>query len=128
MFLEGGNNYGGYDNYNRNNGQSHYEDKYNNINNSYNNRDESRGYKPKSDNYESKYVERPDFGDRFTANRNKTHPSNRGRGGGGGMGNGGRTNPGYNNSYEKNGSPSEQGMPPRFKRSEERRGGKECQY
>jgi len=113
---EGGNNYGGYDNYNRNNGQSHYEDKYNNINNSYNNRDESRGYKPKSDNYESKYVERPDFGDRFTANRNKTHPSNRGRGGGGGMGNGGRTNPGYNNSYEKNGSPSEQGMPPRFKK------------
>jgi len=114
---EGGNNYGGYDNYNRNNGHSHYEDKYNNINNSYNNRDESRGYKPKSDyNNDSKYVERPDFGDRFTANRNKTHPSNRGRGGGVGMGSGGRQNGGYNNSYDKNGSLGDQSLPPRFKK------------
>jgi translation initiation factor 4G len=32
------------------------------------------------------------------------------------MGSGGRTNGGYNNSYEKNGSPSDQSLPPRFKK------------
>lgn len=127
-----GNNEYGYDNYNSRNGH-HHEDKYNgynNHNNSYNNhnngynnrdRDESRGdYKPKRDNnYDNKYAERPDFGDRFTANRNKTHPSNRGRGGnvngGTGRSNGG---PGYNNSYDRNGTSTngDKDLPPRFKK------------
>lgn len=112
--------YNNYDNYNngRNNHSPYETDKYNNINNSYN-RDESRDYKSKRDNYENKYVERPDFGDRFTANRNKTHPSNRGRGGG--LGAGG-PRPSYNNgasSYNDKtagASPTDKDLPPRFKK------------
>ena len=104
----------GYDTY-RN--SSSFEEKFN-ANNSAYNRDESRDhrdFKPKRDGFESKFAERPDFGDRFTANRNKTHPSNRGRGGGGGGG-GGMTR---TNGYDKNGiSPhnGEKDLPPRFKK------------
>jgi len=118
--------YNNYDNYssNRNNHSPYETDKYNNINNSYN-RDESRDYKPKRDNYENKYVERPDFGDRFTANRNKTHPSNRGRGGGG-LGSGGGPRPNYSNGTGGGGggyndktsgaTPQDKDLPPRFKK------------
>jgi translation initiation factor 4G len=122
---EGSNEYG-YDNYSRNGHSHHHEDKYNsnyNNSNSYNNRDESRGhdYKPKRDSYnDNKYVERPDFGDRFTANRNKTHPSNRGGGRGNGLGgrDSARSNGGgsYNNSYDKNSPSSDRDMAPRFKK------------
>ena len=74
-------------------------------------RNDERDYKPRRDNFENKFAERPDFGDRFTANRNKTHPSNRGRGGnmnGNGI-NRSSTNNGYDRTagggggYERNG-------------------------
>jgi hypothetical protein len=62
------------------------QEKFNSNNNNY--REESRDhrsdFKPKRDSFENKFAERPDFGDRFTANRNKTHPSNRGKAFGGG--------------------------------------------
>merc|ERR1719229_1877845 len=73
---------GGYHN-NRNSGPS-FEEKFRENNSNYNNSDQ-RDYKDnykKRDSFESKFAERPDFGDRFTANRNKTHPSNRGGRGG----------------------------------------------
>jgi len=60
-----------------------FEEKFRENNTGYNNgndRDYKDNYK-KRDSFESKFAERPDFGDRFTANRNKTHPANRGRGG-----------------------------------------------
>merc|ERR1712061_137452 len=66
----------------RNSGPS-FEEKFRENNTGYNNNDRDRDYKDnykKRDSFESKFAERPDFGDRFTANRNKTHPSNRGRG------------------------------------------------
>merc|ERR1712242_395265 len=69
----------------RNSGPS-FEEKFRENNTGYNNIDRDRDYKDnykKHDSFESKFAERPDFGDRFTANRNKTHPSNRGRGRGG---------------------------------------------
>jgi translation initiation factor 4G len=93
---------------------SSFEEKFN-ANNSAYNRDESRDhrdFKPKRDGFESKFAERPDFGDRFTANRNKTHPSN--RGGRVRMDGGGMTR---SNGYEKNGNShhnGEQDLPPRF--------------
>jgi len=117
-----------YNNYR--NGHS-FEEKFNSSNANY--RNENRDYKPRHDSFENKFAERPDFGDRFTANRNKTHPSNRGRGsmnGGGGMTR-------SSNSYERNGSGSydrnggsssgsphmngmngsaDKDLPPRFKR------------
>ena len=94
-----------------------FEEKFNANNAVY--RDESRDhrdFKPKRDGFENKFAERPDFGDRFTANRNKTHPSNRGGGGGGGRGGLGRSN-----GYEKNGVGAHNGgenkdLPPRFKK------------
>ena len=111
------------------NGHS-FEEKFNNTNANY--RNENRDYKPRHDNFENKFAERPDFGDRFTANRNKTHPSNRGRGGGS-MNGGGMTR--SSNGYERNGSGSydrngsngsphmngmngsaDKDLPPRFKR------------
>ena len=63
---------GGYHN-NRNSGPS-FEEKFRENNSNYNNSDQ-RDYKDnykKRDSFESKFAERPDFGDRFTANRNKT--------------------------------------------------------
>jgi len=102
--------YGMYDNYR--NGHS-FEEKFTSNNSTY--RDESRDmrdFKPKRDNYDNKFTERPDFGDRFTANRNKTHPSNRGRGRMEGMG--------RSNGYERNNGASphtgEKDLPPRFKK------------
>jgi len=57
-----------------------FEEKFRETNSNYSNSDQrERGESfKKRDNFESKFAERPDFGDRFTANRNKTHPSNRG--------------------------------------------------
>merc|ERR1740128_779756 len=86
-----GNNNNGYvggsgytdNNYRSNKGPS-FEEKFRENNSNYNNSDQ-RDYKDnykKRDNFESKFEQRPDFGDRFTANRNKTHPSNRGGRGG----------------------------------------------
>jgi len=67
-------------NYRANSGGPSFEEKFRENNSNFNNSDQ-RDYKDnykKRDNFESKFAERPDFGDRFTANRNKTHPSNRG--------------------------------------------------
>merc|ERR1711933_382864 len=79
-----------------------FEEKFRENNTGYNNNDRDRDYKDnykKRDSLESKFAERPDFGDRFTANRNKTHPSNRGRGGrGGGPEIERRTSPQYESS------------------------------
>merc|ERR1711971_253827 len=65
-------------------GRPSFEEKFRETNSNYNNSDQrERGESfKKRDNFESKFAERPDFGDRFTANRNKTHPSNRGGRGG----------------------------------------------
>merc|ERR1719244_2103855 len=60
----------GFDNNNRNSGPS-FEEKFRENNSNYNNSDQ-RDYKDnykKRDSFESKFAERPDFGDRFTANR-----------------------------------------------------------
>jgi len=75
---------GGYRGRNSGPGPS-FEEKFRENNSGYNgnDRDYKDNYK-KRDSFESKFAERPDFGDRFTANRNKTHPANRGRGGRGG--------------------------------------------
>merc|ERR1719233_2573380 len=57
----------------RNSGPS-FEEKFRETNNSYNNNDRGDyrdNYKKPRDSFESKFAERPDFGDRFTANRNK---------------------------------------------------------
>merc|ERR550525_2255867 len=99
-------------------GRPSFEEKFRETNSNYNNSDQrERGESfKKRDSFESKFAERPDFGDRFTANRNKTHPSNRGRGGnmnGNGI-NRSSTNNGYDriagggggyerNGYERNG-------------------------
>ena len=110
---------GGYGNRNGGGGAPSFEEKFNANNTNYN-RDESRDYKPKRDNYDNKFAERPDFGDRFTANRNRTHPSN--RGGRGGMSLGMSRSNGYDrsNGYEKNGTPHHNGdrdFSPRFKKA-----------
>merc|ERR1719500_1535409 len=63
-------------------GRPSFEEKFRETNSNYNNsnqRERGESFK-KRDSFESKFAERPDFGDRFTANRNKTHPSNRGGG------------------------------------------------
>jgi len=117
--------YGIYDNYR--NGYSSFEEKFTSSNSSYRSdesRDHLRDYKPKRDNFESKFAERPDFGDRFTANRNKTHPSNRGRGGGRMMDNGssyGRSSNGYSDRNGNGGGThyangTDKDLPPRFKK------------
>jgi len=105
---------------NRNNGPS-FEEKFRENNSNYNNSDQ-RDYKDnykKKDNFESKFAERPDFGDRFTANRNKTHPSN--RGGRGGREGERRSSPQYEpprqyNSMGGNQNQNGKDMPPRFNR------------
>jgi len=99
----------------RNSGPS-FEEKFKQNNSNYNNGE--RDYKDnnfkKRDSLESKYGERIDFGDRFTANRNKTHPANRGRGGreAGER----RTSPQYETRNERNlpSRPGETDLPPRF--------------
>jgi len=104
---------------NRNNGPS-FEEKFRENNSTYNNSDQ-RDYKDnykKRDNFESKFAERPDFGDRFTANRNKTHPSN--RGGRGGREGERRSSPQYEPPRQHNmgGNQNQNGkdLPPRFNR------------
>ena len=108
----------------RNSGPS-FEEKFRENNTGYNNNDRDRDYKDnykKRDSFESKFAERPDFGDRFTANRNKTHPSNRGRGGrGGGPEIERRTSPQYesrsqNGDRSSNNHQSGRDLPPRFNR------------
>merc|ERR1712038_1453115 len=102
-----------------------FEEKFRETNNSYNNNDRGDyrdNYKKPRDSFESKFAERPDFGDRFTANRNKTHPSNRGRGGrGGGPEIERRTSPQYesrsqNGDRSSNNHQSGRDLPPRFNR------------
>jgi len=109
----------GFDNggfHNSRNGGPSFEEKFRENNSNYNNSDQ-RDYKDnykKRDNFESKFAERPDFGDRFTANRNKTHPSN--RGGRGGREGERRGSPQYE-SRPQNGSNQNQNgkdLPPRF--------------
>jgi len=134
------NNYNNFNNFNKT--SPPFEKSYNNSNSNYNrsdnNRDDNRDYKPKTfkrDNIESKFEQRIDFGDRFTANRNKTHPNNKfGRGGGGrgdggaGMG-GGFPDSRQSPSYDKPGSNGQQtpdspkDLPPRFKRMGMSQGG-----
>lgn len=105
-------------NFNYRNGTT-FEEKFNGNNVSY--REESRDhrsdFKPKRDSFENKFVERPDFGDRFTANRNKTHPSNRGKGfsGAPGLMGSSRDVPTYGGGPAQHGS-GEKDLPPRFKR------------
>merc|ERR1712179_271649 len=70
----------GFDNGGYLNSGPSFEEKFRENNSNFNNSDQ-RDYKDnykKRDSFESKSAERPDFGNRFTANRNKTHPSNRG--------------------------------------------------
>jgi len=105
---------GGFHN-NRNSGPS-FEEKFRENNSNYNNSDQ-RDYKDnykKRDNFESKFAERPDFGDRFTANRNKTHPSN--RGGRGGREGERRGSPQYESRPQNGGNQNQNGkdLPPRF--------------
>merc|ERR1712106_84160 len=118
-----GNNNNGYvggsgytdNNYRSNKGPS-FEEKFRENNSNYNNSDQ-RDYKDnykKRDNFESKFAERPDFGDRFTANRNKTHPSN--RGGRGGREGERRGSPQYESRPQNGGNQNQNGkdLPPRF--------------
>jgi len=113
------NGYNGGGGYNDNwGGNSKFEEKYRENNSNYNNsdqRDFKDNYK-KRDNFESKYAERPDFGDRFTANRNKTHPSNRGGRGTNGVAS--RGSPGFDGGRGNHGSVNNhqngKDLPPRF--------------
>lgn len=97
-----------------------FEEKFRETNSNYTNSDQrERGESfKKRDNFESKFAERPDFGDRFTANRNKTHPSN--RGGRGGREGEMRRSPGYEtrtgqgNGFGGGGGGHERELPPRF--------------
>merc|ERR1740122_47667 len=110
----------------RNSGGPSFEEKFQENNRSYNNGDRDRDFKDnykKRDSFESKFAERVDFGDRFTANRNKTHPSNRGRGGrGGGADMDRRTSPQFENRsqngdrFSNNHPGSAKDLPPRFNR------------
>merc|ERR1719328_552276 len=72
--------------------------------------------------FEEKFAERPDFGDRFTANRNKTHPSNRGGRGDVRQGPELRRSPGYESrGGQSNGfGGHERDIPPRFSGGRER--------
>jgi len=103
----------------RNSGPS-FEEKFRETNNSYNNNDRGDyrdNYKKPRDSFESKFAERPDFGDRFTANRNKTHPSNRGRGRGAGPDIDRRSSPQFESrSQNGSGAQSAKDLPPRFNR------------
>ena len=108
----------------RNSGPS-FEEKFQENNRSYNDNNRDRDYKDnykKRDSFESKFAERPDFGDRFTANRNKTHPSNRGRGGrGGGADMDRRSSPPFENRSQNgdrfsNNHQAVKDLPPRFNR------------
>ena len=102
----------------RNSGPS-FEEKFRETNNSYNNNDRGDyrdNYKKPRDSFESKFAERPDFGDRFTANRNKTHPSNRGRGRGSGADIDRRTSPPFENRSQNGQNQSVKDLPPRFNR------------
>jgi len=113
-FHHNGFDHGGFNN-NRSNGPS-FEEKFRENNSNYNNSDQ-RDYKDnykKRDNFESKYAERPDFGDRFTANRNKTHPSN--RGGRNNREGERRVSPQYESRPQNGGSQNQNGkdLPPRF--------------
>ena len=98
-------------------GRPSFEEKFRETNSNYNNsnqRERGEDFK-KRDNFESKFAARPDFGDRFTANRNKTHPSNRGGGDGRGEREGLRRSPGYEERGARNGFGSgEREAPPRF--------------
>jgi len=110
----------------RNSGGPSFEEKFQENNRSYNNGDRDRDFKDnykKRDSFESKFAERVDFGDRFTANRNKTHPSNRGRGGRGGAADmDRRTSPQFENRsqngdrFSNNHPGSAKDLPPRFNR------------
>jgi len=106
---------GGFHN-NRSGGGPSFEEKFRENNSNYNNSDQ-RDYKDnykKRDNFESKFAERPDFGDRFTANRNKTHPSN--RGGRGSREGERRSSPQYESRPQNGGNQSQnvKDLPPRF--------------
>ena len=92
-----------------------FEEKFRENNSSYNSNDRGDYKEPykKRDSFESKFAERPDFGDRFTANRNKTHPANRGRGGRGGVDIERRTSPQFDG---RNSDKSVKDLPPRFNR------------
>jgi len=106
-------------NYNNYRNGTTFEEKFNsnNVNYREENRDHRGDFKPKRDSFENKFAERPDFGDRFTANRNKTHPSNRGKAfGGGAPGSASRDMPSsYGGGQMQHGS-GEKDLPPRFKR------------
>merc|ERR1711971_1006159 len=97
-------------------GRPSFEEKFRETNSNYNNSDQrERGESfKKRDNFESKFAERPDFGDRFTANRNKTHPSN--RGGRGGREGERRGSPQYESRPQNGGNQnqSSKDLPPRF--------------
>lgn len=99
-----------------------FEEKFRETNNSYNNNDRGDyrdNYKKPRDSFESKFAERPDFGDRFTANRNKTHPSNRGRGRGSGQDMDRRSSPQFESRSQNGagaGGQSVKDLPPRFNR------------
>lgn len=101
---------------NRNGGGPSFEEKFRENNSNYNNSDQRGDYKDnykKKDNFESKFAERPDFGDRFTANRNKTHPSN--RGGRGGREGERRSSPQYESRPQNGGGQNQNDHAPRFK-------------
>merc|ERR1719331_2369847 len=102
-------------------GRPSFEEKFRETNSNYNNSDQrERGESfKKRDSFESKFAERPDFGDRFTANRNKTHPSNRGGRGDVRQGTELRRSPGYE-SRQGQGNGYERDIPPRFSGGRER--------
>lgn len=94
-----------------------FEEKFRETNSNYRNTDQrNRSEAPRRDNFESKFAERPDFGDRFTANRNKTHPRNLGSAPGREEGTGMRRSPGYESRTEpaRGFGSGERDMPPRF--------------
>jgi len=94
-----------------------FEEKFRETNSNYRNTDQrNRSEAPRRDNFESKFAERPDFGDRFTANRNKTHPRNLGSAPGREEGAGMRRSPGYESRAEpaRGFGSGERDMPPRF--------------
>merc|ERR550525_2341765 len=107
-------------------GRPSFEEKFRETNSNYNNSDQrERGESfKKRDSFESKFAERPDFGDRFTANRNKTHPSNRGGRGDVRQGTELRRSPGYESRQgQGNGfGGHERDIPPRFSGGREREG------
>lgn len=94
-----------------------FEEKFRETNSNYSNSDQrNRSEAPRRDNFESKFAERPDFGDRFTANRNKTHPRNLGGAPRREEGPGLRRSPGYEGRPEpqRGFGSGERELPPRF--------------